>query len=236
MRLPSLKQLVDRLRDTSDEGLVDGDRHVAFFSNLNVASEDELGVLLDHFFTYKSGHADAAEYCWFYDCAGHQCSSFTHSHTGVEYADVDAGLEVQREFIEQTEDQDTAPDGWQQNGLGLDALVVYCLSQAMAMSVISPDVYLFINKDEAWRDNSAWKQWEYWALTRNPNVQRIWRVDSRDPDDLGLDLDPYQCDAYGAPVILWDRNNGGEELPTKMFCPIKYGNEGEPYDSWGDTQ
>jgi hypothetical protein len=61
MRLPSLKQLVDRLRDTSDEGLVDGHRYVAFFSNLNVASEDELGLLMDHFFTYKSGHADAVQ-------------------------------------------------------------------------------------------------------------------------------------------------------------------------------
>jgi hypothetical protein len=32
-----------------------------FFSNLNVASEDELGLLMDHFFTYKSGHADAVQ-------------------------------------------------------------------------------------------------------------------------------------------------------------------------------
>jgi hypothetical protein len=158
------------------------------------------------------------------------------SHTSIECTDLDAGLEAQREFIDEIEEQGTVPDDWHQNGLGPDALVVYCLSQAMAMSVINPDVYLFINKDEAWRDNSAWEQWEYWALTRNPNVQRIWRVDPRDPDDLGLDLDPYQCDDYGAPVILWDRNNGGEELPAKMFCPIKYGNEGEPYDSWGDTQ
>jgi hypothetical protein len=106
----------------------------------------------------------------------------------------------------------------------------------MALAAINPDVYLFTNKGEPWGENSAWEQYEYWAITRNPNVKRIWRVDPRDPEtDLGLDLSPLQCDTYNEAVILWDRNNGGQELPSKMFCPVKYGNEGEPYDSWGDA-
>jgi hypothetical protein len=81
MRLPSLKQLVDRLRDTSDEGLVDSKQYIAFYTNLKVKTEEYLGTIIDNWFTYMHDHGDSGSYCYFYDCGGYKCSLSTQSYS-----------------------------------------------------------------------------------------------------------------------------------------------------------
>ena len=68
---------------------------------------------------------------------------------------------------------------------------------------------------------------EYWVLTRNPNVRRIWRVD---PSDVRArrDLSNDEKCRWNDPVIEWDRDAGDPELPAKQYCEIKYSTDGEP--------
>ena len=76
------------------------------------------------------------------------------------------------------------------------------LSQAFAEKS-SGDVYVFIPKsntklnDNKWDMNSAWGGWEYPALTINTDVNRIFRVDLDDNEDLNP-----------ATSLVFDRSKG----------------------------
>lgn len=61
-------------------------------------------------------------------------------------------------------------------------------------------------------------------LTRNPNVERIWRAD---PDLL-----------LGQPILLWEKgnaatDNGAEPLPPKKYCTVKYTTDPVGWWEWG---
>lgn len=71
--LPTLKEMVVRLRDTSDDGLVDADRSMAFYSNLPVESEEQVGELIAHWFRYNPDPDNSSPFCWFFDCLGWRC-------------------------------------------------------------------------------------------------------------------------------------------------------------------
>ncbi|KAL8637580.1 MAG: hypothetical protein Q9226_009110 [Calogaya cf. arnoldii] len=68
------------------------------------------------------------------------------------------------------------------------------------------DVYVFIPRGQLpnnqWDMASAWGGWEYPALTKNPDVQRILRVD--------LDVTDYN-NPQGTPNVIWDRSQGDGE-------------------------
>ncbi|KAL2046380.1 hypothetical protein N7G274_001827 [Stereocaulon virgatum] len=76
------------------------------------------------------------------------------------------------------------------------------LSQAFA-ETSKGDVYVFIPEGQLpnnqWNLDSAWGGWEYPALTKNTDVQRIWRVD--------LDLTNHE-DPKGTPRVIFDRSKG----------------------------
>lgn len=74
------------------------------------------------------------------------------------------------------------------------------------------DVYVFIEKGQGdWDPKSAWGSYEYPALTRNPNIRNIYRV------DLDLTEDPAQSmsdpdragpnNPQGTPVLIWKQGD-----------------------------
>ncbi|ETN44804.1 uncharacterized protein HMPREF1541_09679 [Cyphellophora europaea CBS 101466] len=111
---------------------------------------------------------------------------------------------------------------------------VDCYSQALALAVIKPDVCLFTPRDVRPREDSAWIQYEYWALTRNPNVKRIWKIDPRDASEMDELTDEEKCH-FNEPHVLWDRDKGGQTLPPALACHVKYAADGEPRTKWPPT-
>lgn len=79
------------------------------------------------------------------------------------------------------------------------------LSQGFA-ELTKGEAWLFMpDGSGAWSDTSAWGAYEYPALTRNPDVMKIWRVnvagDFRDPT--------------GEPMLIWDRSRGDGPSPLE---------------------
>jgi hypothetical protein len=52
-----------------------------------------------------------------------------------------------------------------------------CQYQSLATTTRNRDAFLFFADDWDWLPESVWAEYEYWALTWNPYVERIWRVD-----------------------------------------------------------
>lgn len=81
------------------------------------------------------------------------------------------------------------------------------VSQAFAEACTN-DVYLCIPQDKVtnnvWDRDSAWGGWEYPALTRISKVQRIYRVDPRNPNTEA-----------GKKTLIWDRSKN----PPDSFKP-----------------
>ncbi|KPI44488.1 uncharacterized protein AB675_8770 [Cyphellophora attinorum] len=76
--------------------------------------------------------------------------------------------------------------------------------QAMAFAVEQPDVFFFTPARKDWKEKSIWQTAEYPALTRNPYVQRIWRID------------PSYTGNYTE--LLWDRARD-DPLPPIGYYP-----------------
>ena len=77
------------------------------------------------------------------------------------------------------------------------------LSQAYA-ELTKGEAWLFMpDGSGAWSDSSAWGAFEYPALTRNPDVTKIWRVNV-----AGDFFDPT-----GEPTLIWDRSRGDGPSP-----------------------
>jgi hypothetical protein len=93
-----------------------------------------------------------------------------------------------------------------------------CTYQALAAAAIHPDAYLFTKKNVPWGSGSAWEQHEYWALTHNPNIMRIWRVDPRPPYAAGIP--PLEICAHSAAELLWDRDAGDPVMEPRWECPV----------------
>lgn len=135
--LPSLKEIVDRLHDTGDEGLVDSDHHLAFFTGLN-ADMDDTGVLIAGWFASRSTNEKPLLYCWFPDC--------------VERL----WMQETKRWIEKHMEEQVSPVYW---GPDPEESFLVCYMQALAVAAVNPDVFLFTPRDEHWRDDSAWEQY-----------------------------------------------------------------------------
>lgn len=91
-------------------------------------------------------------------------------------------------------------------------IFIWCYLQAMCQAATNPEAYLFTTKGQDWEWNSVWEQVEFWVLTRNKNIQKIWRVDPA----------PGACtdDPKKDREILWDRSRDPER-PANWVCPVK---------------
>lgn len=63
-----------------------------------------------------------------------------------------------------------------------------------------------------------WNAVEYWQLTHNPNIKRIYRVDPRPWDAIGIP-EALMC-SHSAEEILWDRDRGDKEIEPVQWCPV----------------
>ena len=128
-----------------------------------------------------------------------------------------------------------------------------CFMQALAAAVINPDVYLFTTKGKDWDKVSYWAVVEYWKLTHNKNVQRIWRVDPtpprpapptpqnpQSPQNPQNPQDPQNPAACKPPKIaeaelLWDRSKDEERSPF-WVCPVKEPSAEKPEPEDSDSE
>lgn len=106
----------------------------------------------------------------------------------------------------------------------------YCSYQALSSAAVNPIAYIFLPrgetpKDRNWRPESAWEQTEFWALTKNPNIQKIIRVDPRPPDVLGISHADW-C-RWSEEQVLWERGVD-EEVGPVWQCPVYYDANGDP--------
>jgi hypothetical protein len=86
-----------------------------------------------------------------------------------------------------------------------------CYDQAVAQAALNPDAYLFTRKDQDWLPHSIWATHEYWALTQNVNIQRIWRVDPWPVE--------YGGDGCNEKVLLWSRERD-RVWKVDGYCPV----------------
>ncbi|KPI42368.1 uncharacterized protein AB675_9834 [Cyphellophora attinorum] len=94
---------------------------------------------------------------------------------------------------------------------GADAGVIFtfCLLQAYCRATLNPEVYLFTQKGD-FKPNQVWADVEFWVLTQNPAVQKIWRVDPA----------PGCHQGEADKEVLWDRARGDPEGTPKWICPV----------------
>lgn len=132
--LPSLKEIVARFHE---DGLIDSDHHVAFFTGLQKDMQGT-GELIAGWFASRSTDEAPLQYCW--------CSTCTDQ---IWFA-------KQHMWIDKNVLDHTAPDEWGQDPLE-DFLG--CYFQAMSVAVVNPDVYVFTPRGYRWVEASAWVQY-----------------------------------------------------------------------------
>lgn len=106
----------------------------------------------------------------------------------------------------------------------------YCSYQALAAAALNPIVYVFLPrgshpKDQTWKGDSIWAAMEFWALTANPNVMKILRVDPRPLSVLGIT--PLQWCRWSEEEVLWERGVDAVLKPV-WDCLVAYDANGNP--------
>lgn len=59
---------------------------------------------------------------------------------------------------------------------------------------------------------------EFPALTRNPNIKEIFRIDPRSPEIKGIT--PEENCEHDRAELIWSRYRGDAEVPAGWSCPI----------------
>ena len=178
--LPTTSQFVARYQDANDRGKAVPANPVWFYTNLPAI----LGTTKD---------------------AALKCVAWLEFNGVASYYSVFDGIntdwmKIQREFLEEN------ADFFENENPVTDPLNTFwlCHNQAAALATQNADAYLFTTRGEDWKPRSVWAAVEYWALTNNPNVQNIWRVDP----------------TCGPRELLWGRARGDKALPSVYTCPI----------------
>ena len=86
------------------------------------------------------------------------------------------------------------------------------LSQAFAEQSAG-DVYVFVPQGVDFQPNSAWTGWEYPALTRNPNVNIIWKVELDYSDSS--QFVPPDGKPKGVKTLLWQKGDPPSAIEPK---------------------
>lgn len=185
--MPTVPQIVARFRDTTDGGRATAANVVWFYTNLDLATLPETQVLGD-------------------------CLAWLHYRSIAAYFIADgcsrAWYDAQAEFMADNEQAFELANP-ELDGAPPLTVFAYCYYQAAAEAAVAADAYVFTKDGESWTDHSIWNSVEYPALTRNPNVRRIWRVDPR----------PTAC---GVPALVWSRDRGDPEVEG-VECPVAAG-------------
>ena len=98
------------------------------------------------------------------------------------------------------------------------AIFLFCYSQAMAVATIADQAYLFMPHDKEPLPNTVWLATELPALTQNPAVNTIYRVDPMAgvDSDSDSDSDDEPCPEKH---VIWQRGIN----PTVAYtweCPF----------------
>ena len=88
----------------------------------------------------------------------------------------------------------------------------YCLSQAMATVSTATDAFLFMPSGQTPRDNSVWLATELPALTKNPHVNKIYRIDPRPQH-------PRDNPGGACQTLIWDRATDAQ-VDFGWQCPV----------------
>ncbi|KPI39126.1 uncharacterized protein AB675_4551 [Cyphellophora attinorum] len=195
-KLPKLSEIVARIRDTSDYGLAD-DQHVAvFWTNLGDSAQMGTAMSITEIL-WMQGWLESRRLRWYW--------WFEHINLNWRKAQVD--------WINNNNIQ-------YQEGQGHNPLFTFdvCSYQALAAAAIHPHAYLFTKKGVDWRQDSMWNQVEFWQLTKNKNIKRIYRVDPRPWDVAGIL--PVQMCSHSSEEILWDRDRGDAEIEPVDTCRV----------------
>ncbi|EXJ90706.1 hypothetical protein A1O1_03810 [Capronia coronata CBS 617.96] len=188
-RLPSLYDLVDRYHDSLDGGRATAQNSVWFYNNMPVATVAErdytagliLGMLAA---SGVSGYSifDGVNTYW----------RLAQDQHILENADQ---VRAANPALRPTDDPIT--------------ILHLCYCQAAAVAAVNPDAYVFMPGGTIWRPESVWATTEFPALTRNPNIMRIWRVDPRPESPL--------C---GFRDLIWSRDHGDPPWALGYLCPL----------------
>ncbi|ETN44803.1 uncharacterized protein HMPREF1541_09678 [Cyphellophora europaea CBS 101466] len=169
-KLPSLKEIVDHMRDIDHAGWADPEHHLAFYTLWADNMAERIGDIAKWFKNQKDEHSLLdLKHCAYMVCANVNWLLKQATHI----ADIDGD-----------DDDERRPTNWPADPISTSTA---CVSQALSMAAVNFGCFfLVMPKGESWQGNSIWAQFEYWAITRNPRVDRTWRVDPRDPSTLGI--------------------------------------------------
>lgn len=143
--LPSLSQIIDRMRDDASGGLADVDHSIVFYTGLNIP-QDEMCSVIEHW-----ASAQKLTYYWY-----ETCQSW-------------AWLERQERWVDTKDFADRVTPHGLFGDWPIDTWMS-CQFQALALAAISPDVYLLMNAGERWADESSWGRWQSCRMRRNDEL------------------------------------------------------------------
>ncbi|KAJ9634989.1 hypothetical protein H2204_005944 [Knufia peltigerae] len=176
--LPTLDEITDRFQDELDFGMASPLRSVWFYTNLGQEIDNRV----------------------LEDCKGWMIGNSIDSYYEGDGLDREWVI-AQQEWIEIHLNEFLAKTGGEdpQHILGL------CVFEALAASALNPDAYVFTKgAPDIWHVDSHWAKVEYPALTQNPFIERIWRVDPR----------PGQCNQQ---ELIWERGRD-QPIPLVRSC------------------
>ncbi|ETN37121.1 uncharacterized protein HMPREF1541_08111 [Cyphellophora europaea CBS 101466] len=203
------RQCTKDATDTGNRGYGDADHHVSFWTNLGEDTKTSGKLMMAWF----KSRGEGGKIAWLHRCVDNSS---------------------QEGYVRTLTQQGREPLHWNEWDIAPHLVLVRCIYQALALAAVNPDVYLFTRSDQdGWPLDSLWEQYEFWALTRNPNVQRVWQVDPRNPESVE-GLEPEEMCQFNDRHVIWERGKDAE-LPMKMTCPVFYPGEGEPWESWTAT-
>ena len=203
LRYPTIAEMVASMRDHREPNLGNAvkEKSVYFYTNLRLPTkaEDTSGSDVSRISTQEQWML-----AWL--------DSRSINHYYYRDAARPGFYDTQRSFIGDNwdimdEDQFISGDKKPKDSGEARNIFMVCYLQALAMSTQNADAYLFTQRGANWADDSVWAKVEYWKLTRNPNVQKIYRVDPAPGSDCSRE-------------VLWDRSKD-KELAEAEACVIK---------------
>ncbi|KAL2434788.1 hypothetical protein ABEF95_007362 [Exophiala dermatitidis] len=188
-RLPTMYELVSHYQDGHDAGRATPESSVWFYTNLPMQPAEERAQS-------------------FLNILGYLMRSGIDAYSVIDGTNR-FWLRTQKDHITSHLEEYRASNPILRPGEDPDDIFDWCYYQAAAAATLNPDAYLFTRADQVWRWNSVWAWIEYPQLTRNPHVQRIWRIDPRPESNM-----------FCVRRLLWSRERRDPLPPMPWVCPI----------------
>lgn len=195
---PTMSQMIARIRDTTANGGANPEARVYFYTNMREPTPAERFIPLMRNMNFWIMWTEA----W---VNKNKIPSYMFSNAASNRWYAAQGNRVKDHWKDMLK-TNIRPDYVIHGQEGALEVFTQCFVQAMAMAALHEDAYLFTQKGKDWRPASVWQRVEYWKLTSNPNVKRIYRVDPA----------PGACDQG---EVMWLR--GRDEPKEKEWeCPV----------------